>query len=56
MKLNKEWHLANPMPKNPTLRQRIEWHLEHAENCRCRKIPEKLKEQVKKLKIKIPQS
>ena len=50
--LNKEWHLAHPMPKNPSLQQRIEWYLEHAKNCGCREIPEKLKEEMKKLKIK----
>ena len=42
MKLNKEWHRLNPMPKNPTAEQRIAWHLEHSENCSCRKMPEKL--------------
>lgn len=53
MKLNKEWHLAHPMPKNPTQQQRIEWHIEHAKNCNCRGIPVKLKEEMKKLKLKI---
>jgi hypothetical protein len=56
MKLNKEWHLAHPMPKNPTQQQRIEWHIEHAKNCNCRGIPVKLKEEMKKLKIKNPLS
>lgn len=55
MKLNKEWHLAHPMPKKTTQRQRIEWHLEHAKNCSCRVIPAKLKEEMKKLKIKYTQ-
>ncbi|HEY5749826.1 MAG TPA: hypothetical protein VIU12_27355 [Chryseolinea sp.] len=27
MKLNKEWHEHHPMPKNPTLEQRIQWHV-----------------------------
>ena len=56
MKLNKEWHMAHPMPKNPTLQQRIDWHLENKKNCSCRKIPGNLKEEMKKLKIKIPVS
>jgi hypothetical protein len=55
-RLNKEWHVAHPMPKNPSLQQRIEWHLEHSKNCACREIPGKLKEEMKKLKIKIPES
>jgi len=54
MKLNTEWHLAHPMPKNPTLKQRIDWHLEHAKNCGCRKISGKLAEEMKKRDIKIP--
>jgi hypothetical protein len=55
-KINKEWHLAHPMPKNPSLEQRIAWHLDHAQNCGCRDIPAKLKEEMKKLKAKIPRS
>jgi hypothetical protein len=53
--LNKAWHLSHAMPKNPTLEQRIEWHLEHSKNCGCRKITGKLKEQMERLKIKIPE-
>ena len=56
MKLNKEWHLAHPMPKNPSLQERVDWHIEHIKNCSCREIPRKLKEEMKKLKIKIPVS
>ena len=52
MKINKEWHLKNKMPKNPTFEQRVKWHLEHAKNCTCRPIPDKLKEEMKKAKIK----
>jgi hypothetical protein len=40
MKLNKEWHLQHPMPKDATLDQRIAWHLEHKTNCACRDTPE----------------
>jgi len=50
MKLNKEWHLTHRMPKNATLEQRIAWHLEHKKNCGCRDIPEKLKEEILKMK------
>jgi hypothetical protein len=35
-KINKEWHLANKMPKNATFAQRVEWHKGHLENCACR--------------------
>lgn len=50
MKLNKEWHLAHRMPKNPTIDQRIEWHIAHAKHCACREMPEKLKEEIRKRK------
>lgn len=52
MKLNKEWHLKNKMPKNPTFEQRVKWHLAHEKNCKCRPIPDKLREEMNKLKIK----
>lgn len=55
MQINKEWHLHHTMPKNPTVEQRIEWHLEHLKHCHCREdIPEKLKEEMKKRNINIP--
>ena len=50
--INKEWHLAHPMPKKPTLEQRIDWHLEHIKNCQCRGIPPKLEQEIKKRGIK----
>lgn len=54
MKINKEWHLAHPMPKNPTMDQRIAWHLEHARHCGCRKIEGKLKMEMEQRGIKVP--
>jgi hypothetical protein len=44
MPINAEWHQQHPMPKTPTVEQRITWHLAHQEHCRCRPIPAKLKE------------
>jgi hypothetical protein len=44
MPINAEWHRQHPMPKNPTVEQRITWHLAHREHCACRPIPAKLKE------------
>jgi len=52
MKLNKEWHLAHPMPKNPSFEQRVKWHLEHQKHCGCRKITGKLAEEMRKRGIK----
>jgi len=39
MTINREWHIAHQMPKNPTLEERLDWHLGHADNCNCRKMP-----------------
>ena len=50
--MNKAWHELNRMPKNATTEQRIAWHLAHAKNCACRPVPEKLKEEMRKRKIK----
>jgi hypothetical protein len=52
MKINREWHLNNKMPKNPTLEQRVQWHLEHEKNCQCRPIPEKLLQEIANKKAK----
>lgn len=41
--INREWHLKNKMPKNPTLEQRIEWHIKHSQNCKCREMPEDIR-------------
>lgn len=43
MKINKEWHEQNKMPKNAVFEQRMKWHLEHLKHCNCRnEIPKKL--------------
>ena len=52
MKINKEWHLKHKMPKNPTIEQRMAWHLEHSKHCQCRKIEGKLAGEMKKRGIK----
>ncbi len=46
-KFNKQWHQDHPMPKNPTIEQRMTWHLEHSKNCACRPVPAKLAEEMK---------
>ena len=52
MKINKEWHQKNQMPKNASIEQRIAWHLAHTRNCGCRGIPEKLLEEMGKRGMK----
>jgi hypothetical protein len=51
MKINKEWHDKNVMPKNANFEQRVQWQLEHRKNCSCRPIPAKLKEEMEKKKL-----
>jgi len=51
--INKVWHEKNPMPKNPTLDQRVAWHVEHARNCECRKPKGKILAEITKRGIKI---
>jgi hypothetical protein len=53
MKINKEWHLANKMPKNLTVEQRINWHLEHVRNCKCRSLHGKILDEIRKRGIKV---
>ena len=54
-KINAEWHKKHRMPKNATIDQRIEWHLEHLKNCRCRTdIPKNLQVEMKRKGIPIP--
>ena len=43
MKINKSWHKKNPIPKNLTLEQRIQWHVNHERECNCRPIPDNIK-------------
>lgn len=52
-KINKPWHLKNRMPKNPSLDQRVTWHVDHARNCQCRKLEGKILEEITKRGIKI---
>ena len=42
-KLNAEWHRAHRMPERPTLEQRLTWHAEHAQHCRCREMPDQIR-------------
>ena len=51
-KLNREWHEAHRMPKNPTRSQRLEWHAEHSKHCGCRPVPLSLAADLRELKKK----
>ena len=49
-----DWHRANRMPKNPTLDQRLAWHVAHAQHCGCRPIPRKLAAEIARSGIALP--
>ena len=53
MKINKDWHLKNKMPKDPTLEERIKWHINHSKNCTCRGIPDNIKKEIGKKKTEV---
>lgn len=46
MKLNREWHLAHKLPRNASLEERLNWHMLHAENCRCREMPDTIRREL----------
>ena len=50
MIINGVWHRKHIMPKNPTLEQRIRWHIAHAKHCACRPIPAALLAETEKRK------
>lgn len=50
MKINRSWHEKNPMPKNPSLEQRIQWHIAHSKACKCREMPDSIKKEILKRK------
>ena len=54
MTINAAWHEAHPMPKNPSLDQRLAWHLAHAEACGCREMPPKVRAELERLGLKVP--
>jgi hypothetical protein len=43
MPINAAWHRKHPMPRKPTVEQRVAWHREHEVHCACRAVPPKLR-------------
>ena len=50
MGINKNWHLANKMPYNPTKEHRAKWHIEHSKNCDCRKMTKNIKKLIEEVR------
>jgi hypothetical protein len=49
--MNAEWHKKNVMPRNPSLEQRIKWHMKHSKNCGCRPMPQSVAAEIKKRRM-----
>jgi hypothetical protein len=47
-RLNREWHLANPMPPKATRTQRVEWHEAHMAACACRPPPADIQAEIER--------
>jgi hypothetical protein len=46
--INRKWHEKHRMPKNPTVEQRLQWHIEHSKHCDCRPLSKKLVSELRK--------
>ena len=44
--INQGWHDGHPMPRNATYEQRIEWHIEHEDECGCRPMPASIRQAI----------
>jgi hypothetical protein len=55
MRINKAWHEANRMPKNPSLDQRVAWHIGHTKHCQCRPLDAKMLEEIQRRGLPVPQ-
>lgn len=53
-KINGAWHNAHLMPKNPTDKQRAEWHHQHALHCGCRAITPSIANLLRTNGFKVP--
>ena len=53
--INPDWHEKHPMPKNPSLDERVTWHLAHAAACACRAIPKTVLRELKIRGLKPPE-
>jgi hypothetical protein len=48
MQINATWHLRHKMPADPTLDQRVKWHMAHARHCSCSAVDEEILEELKR--------
>jgi hypothetical protein len=46
--LNREWHLAHVLGRNASLDDRVAWHSEHVQVCRCRGMPASIRAEIER--------
>ncbi|MBN9334216.1 hypothetical protein [Devosia sp.] len=44
--INREWHETHRLGPKAKLDERIAWHIEHAQVCGCREMPESIKREL----------
>jgi hypothetical protein len=49
--MNRSWHEQHKLDRRATLDERVLWHLEHAEECGCRAIPESVLEEIERRRL-----
>jgi hypothetical protein len=52
--MNARWHKNHAMPKNPSLEQRLRWHVAHARACSCREIPRSVATELRRRGLSMP--
>lgn len=53
--INREWHETHRLDPKAELDERIAWHIEHAQLCGCRDMPESIKAELAKRGIPQPE-
>lgn len=44
----RQWHLAHRLGSRASLDDRVAWHVEHARHCRCREMPEPIRQEIER--------
>jgi hypothetical protein len=52
--MNKEWHAAHKLGRHASMDDRMAWHLKHAANCGCRKVPQSIMRELENRGLVLP--
>jgi hypothetical protein len=56
VRMNREWHERHRLATGASLEERVRWHLEHAEVCGCRPIPQPVVEEIERRGLTLDQN